>query len=510
MLGILAGLFSAETREAALEGIKRATRLGRGLRTPRHELLRGHVARVSASPSLTRPTPRSCLLDEVHEALDHAYRQIVAERAGGILSRGGIVVAAGHDHPLLETICDRALWMEGGSIVRDGPFEEVEERLPQPRRTMTREASDLPLIAMVGWKLGGELEGAIREGTGRFRYAVVSMALDPEIRPLVEWHRMPCPRLELVSVPVDRLLHPGWPAPFAPGGSRPGAHRGPDADRAQPGGPQHRHVLPRGLRRRDRRAMAEGQLKQWSAGGWASGWLLTLERWWFRRARVLGGISAGGVADLRRCYPDREVVLTPRGIDTARFRPDPAARTELRDEEGVAGDSVVALFVDQAHRPLKGLDLAIEGFAEAVRSGRGPGLAVGARRGQRRPPGPGRGSRRGRPGCGFSATASTSSGCTRPRTSSSCPPHTRPSAGAAHEAAACGLPVVAPPVPGIRELIGEDEAGILAGREAGEVAECAGGARRRSRAPGADGRGGPHARARARDRCGGGKRRRTA
>ncbi len=40
---------------------------------------------------------------------------------------------------------------------------------------------------------------------------------------------------------------------------------------------------------------------------------------------------------------------------------------------------------------------------------------------------------------------------------------------AAHEAAACGLPVVAPPVPGIRELIGEDEAGILAGRVATEV-----------------------------------------
>jgi ABC-type polysaccharide/polyol phosphate transport system ATPase subunit len=70
--------------------------------------------------------PGILLLDEVHEALDHAYRQIVAERAEEILGRGGIVVAAGHDHPLLETICDRAIWMEGGSIVRDGPFEEVQ------------------------------------------------------------------------------------------------------------------------------------------------------------------------------------------------------------------------------------------------------------------------------------------------------------------------------------------------------------------------------------------------
>jgi ABC-type polysaccharide/polyol phosphate transport system ATPase subunit len=69
--------------------------------------------------------PDILLLDEVHEALDHVYRQIVAERAKEILSSGGIVVAAGHDHPLLETICDRALWLSGGQIVGDGSFEEI-------------------------------------------------------------------------------------------------------------------------------------------------------------------------------------------------------------------------------------------------------------------------------------------------------------------------------------------------------------------------------------------------
>ena len=69
--------------------------------------------------------PTILLLDEVHEALDHEYRAIVQERAQEILAAGGIVVAAGHDHPLLEQLSSRALWLDKGSIVADGPFDSV-------------------------------------------------------------------------------------------------------------------------------------------------------------------------------------------------------------------------------------------------------------------------------------------------------------------------------------------------------------------------------------------------
>jgi hypothetical protein len=51
----------------------------------------------------------------------------------------------------------------------------------------------LPRIALVGWRLGGEFESLLSRDTtaSTNRYIVVSMALPEEIRPLVEWHRIP-------------------------------------------------------------------------------------------------------------------------------------------------------------------------------------------------------------------------------------------------------------------------------------------------------------------------------
>jgi ABC-type polysaccharide/polyol phosphate transport system ATPase subunit len=72
--------------------------------------------------------PQILLLDEVHEALDHEFRNFLQERAHAIVEAGGIVVAAGHDHPMLARLCTRAIWMEEGSIRADGPFDEVQPR----------------------------------------------------------------------------------------------------------------------------------------------------------------------------------------------------------------------------------------------------------------------------------------------------------------------------------------------------------------------------------------------
>jgi ABC-type polysaccharide/polyol phosphate transport system ATPase subunit len=66
------------------------------------------------------------LLDEVHEALDHEFRAVMAERVHAIRERGGIVIAAGHDHGALAAMCDRAVQLDAGRVAGD----DVLERMP--------------------------------------------------------------------------------------------------------------------------------------------------------------------------------------------------------------------------------------------------------------------------------------------------------------------------------------------------------------------------------------------
>ena len=161
----------------------------------------------------------------------------------------------------------------------------------------------------------------------------------------------------------------------------------------------------------------------------------------------------------------------PRGIDLRRFRPDDGARRRLREEQSLSQSEVVALFVDQDHRQLKGLELAIEAFAAASRVEGGPALlwvlgdrneccvSLADRLGVREQvrflgyrPDP----ERFYQGADIFVLPTAYETFCR----------------SAHEAAACGLPIVAPPVNGVRELIGKNEAGIVAGRNVAEVARA--------------------------------------
>ncbi len=123
LLGVLAGMSRAESK-AALDEIKVATKLDDAFDRPVLSYSEGMRARLGFAVA-DYTDPDVLVLDEVHEALDHEFRSIVAVRAQHALRTGGIVLAAGHDHPLLATICDRALLLSEGRVVADGPFEEV-------------------------------------------------------------------------------------------------------------------------------------------------------------------------------------------------------------------------------------------------------------------------------------------------------------------------------------------------------------------------------------------------
>ena len=126
LLGVLGGLSRRASRRA-LESIRERSQLGDAFDQPVSTYSQGMRARLGFAVA-EETDPQVLLLDEVHEALDHQFRDIVEGRARTLVEAGGVVVASGHDHAMLARLCTRAIWMQGGKIRESGPFEEVQPR----------------------------------------------------------------------------------------------------------------------------------------------------------------------------------------------------------------------------------------------------------------------------------------------------------------------------------------------------------------------------------------------
>jgi ABC-type polysaccharide/polyol phosphate transport system ATPase subunit len=122
LLAVLAGL-SHRQAVAALEEIKRRSNLGEAFERPVSSYSQGMRGRLGFAVA-EQSEPTILLLDEVHEALDHEFREAVAARGEEMRAAGGIVVAAGHDHAALARLCDRAVLLREGSVAADLPFAE--------------------------------------------------------------------------------------------------------------------------------------------------------------------------------------------------------------------------------------------------------------------------------------------------------------------------------------------------------------------------------------------------
>lgn len=123
-MGVLAGLSRSRSR-AALEEVKRRSGLGEYFERPVSSFSQGMRARLGFAVA-DETDPRVMVLDEVHEALDHEYREVLEQRAHEIIAAGGVVFAAGHDHPMLARLCGRALYLSKGSLRAHGEFAEVQ------------------------------------------------------------------------------------------------------------------------------------------------------------------------------------------------------------------------------------------------------------------------------------------------------------------------------------------------------------------------------------------------
>lgn len=123
LLGVLTGLSRREARRAVARIAERSG-LEEVFDNPVSSYSQGMRARLGFTVA-EHVRPQVLLLDEILEALDHEFREYVVGRAEAVRAAGGIVVAAGHDHTILGRLCERAIFLQEGTVVADGDFDAV-------------------------------------------------------------------------------------------------------------------------------------------------------------------------------------------------------------------------------------------------------------------------------------------------------------------------------------------------------------------------------------------------
>lgn len=94
----------------------------------------GMAARLRFAIS-TAAVPDILLIDEALATGDAAFRERSRERVEEIRERAGTVFLVSHSARSIERMCDRAIWIDKGRMVDDGPVSEV---LPRFREEMRR------------------------------------------------------------------------------------------------------------------------------------------------------------------------------------------------------------------------------------------------------------------------------------------------------------------------------------------------------------------------------------
>ncbi len=210
-----------------------------------------------------------------------------------------------------------------------------------------------------------------------------------------------------------------------------------------------------------------------SSGQLRSRITLALERWSYGggRTRLIEIETPAAAQTFRRHYPAAEVEVVRRRVDVGRYRPDAEARSAVRAELGAGPDTVVAAFAGRDHYA-KGLRFAIKGTAIAQRRVDVP-LALWAT---------------GYDDPGYVMRMAERSGIANQVRALGwrmdmervyagadmlvLPTLYEQGSRASHEAAATGLPLVATPVHGTADLIGDDEGGIRVRRDGESVGEA--------------------------------------
>jgi len=69
--------------------------------------------------------PEILLIDEILAVGDDRFQQKCFDRMKEFRAQGKTILCASHVHSIVASLCDRAVWLDHGSVVRDGPLSDV-------------------------------------------------------------------------------------------------------------------------------------------------------------------------------------------------------------------------------------------------------------------------------------------------------------------------------------------------------------------------------------------------
>lgn len=84
----------------------------------------GMVARLGFSIA-TSSMPDILIVDEILGVGDFKFQKKCEERMGKIIDHGATIVFVSHSIEQVQQVCSRAIWLEKGHLVMDGPVDEV-------------------------------------------------------------------------------------------------------------------------------------------------------------------------------------------------------------------------------------------------------------------------------------------------------------------------------------------------------------------------------------------------
>jgi len=110
--------------EGITEDIAAFTELGKYLSMPVKTYSSGMMIRLAFGLS-TAVTPDILLIDEVIGAGDSNFMQKAKQRLDRIIKQSKILALASHSNETIKQFCNKAIWLENGSIKMSGEVKEV-------------------------------------------------------------------------------------------------------------------------------------------------------------------------------------------------------------------------------------------------------------------------------------------------------------------------------------------------------------------------------------------------